>query len=180
MLTLVLLSGCFGEPERLRSVPTAPTVQLTKPAVTVTWAELDGLFSKGNPELPTVLKGLHVGQVEAEMRAVVAQVIDPRIPSDDEVVRNVTTVDFVLGAFPEVGVSLLLAADRSLDEVQVTLPKDQAFAMLMDAWGPPNQVTVAREGQAHATWTTGPWRAELYDFDKDLELLRLTKPKGKG
>jgi hypothetical protein len=156
---IVALFAC-GSPPPPRSVPIAPTTTFEAPAM----ADTTGLLRPGAVSLPVPFASLRAGTPEAEVRAVAAAAADPRLPPRDHRLLGVTAVDLVLGHWPDVGASLLLAADGSLREVHLSLPEGTAMTVLVGAWGPPPSVD---------TWIGPEWEATVHTAPDRSDLVRL-------
>lgn len=158
MVGLIASLLACGEPSEVRSVPTAPTVDLR--ARPVPLPVLEGLLpAAAGP--PTPLGGLKPGASEGDVRGWAKAAADPRVPPEDEVVQGVRTVDLVFRDYPDAGASLLLGDDGTLAEVQVTLPPGAVAAYANPAWGP------------GPPWEGPDWRATLHEAPGKRELLRL-------
>lgn len=163
---ITLLWACAtAPPEAVRSQPIPPTVDLAKPAPSITWATIDGLFAKGSPAVPEALGGLALGQPEAEARAILARIKHPKlIAPDDRVHEGTTVVGARLEAFPEVGVSLLIR-DGVLAELDLSVPAEESLFALTSAWGQPQESVTEGVEVPQPVWLTPTLRIALIATD---------------
>jgi hypothetical protein len=157
--------ACSGEPERISSVPSPPAVELGDAAEgdpAVVWTELGGLFSS-EVGLPADLAELTPGTSGARAREILDAAHRPGIQIMGKVMAGHTVLSSELKSFEGVGVTLILDAEgAALQQVDLSLPHDQALVLLGQQWGDPSETSMA-EGKATYTWRGEPWTVELHD-----------------
>jgi hypothetical protein len=172
--------GCGSGSGELRSKPTEPTVDLRAPrgGGAVVWTNLAALFPAEGPGLPAPLASLAPGMGGEEAAAVLEAARAPGVEITREEIGGHVVMHSVLRDWTDVGVSLVLepGADR-LQQVNLTVPADDALVALGDRWGAP-EVASGAEGRPVYRWRRegAPWRAELDAVGAERAVLAFERP----
>ncbi len=141
---LVLLLGCGSEPKPLTSTPVPPTEDLqgTLPQQTA-WSDLEGFFPN-RPGLPLATQGLSLGMDLAAAEKRLDELALGRSIAKD--IDGQMVVTATLKQPPEVAVAIVSDVDQKVvQELQYTVPADQAERALIEQWGIPGGFTLEDE-----------------------------------
>lgn len=154
-LILALTACGDGSSGAATSVPVQPTIDLSNPEASgLKWVDLEGFVGTDAPGVPDMVQPLALGMSEAETRRTLDSLRDTRLPMPKVVqLDGYRVISAPLAASEQVGVSAIVdvSADK-LDQIDVSVPSDQALFALTQAWGPPTMETHPELGPV-AVWT---------------------------
>lgn len=166
-LLVGMLVGCGSAPSPIRSEPTTPTAEIGGKILAtpeIVWSDLGDVFPATPCAPPARLGALVPGTKGADARAALdaAHLPGTRIMGDVRGGKLVVTT--ILDGHPNVTVLLLLDAEgAALEEIQVSVPQDEALAVLAGRWGEPTSTEFRPEGGSIHRWRAAgaPWAVEI-------------------
>ena len=167
--------GC-GESGPPASVPTEPTVEF-EPKPPDEPQRLVGFFSAGRIALPAALGSMALGMAEADARAELERLRDPRFKNPDEqTIGTYRIVGGTLRGWDVVGLTLIFETQTStLDQIDLSLPEGQALSALVQAYGEHTAEKTDAQGGKVFVWkdTEAQLQLELSEATEGRSICKL-------
>jgi hypothetical protein len=183
-LLVWMVVGCgSSEPGTIRSQPTAPTAEIGGKVLEqpeIVWTDLTDVFPTTPCAPPARLGALAPGAKGADAHAALDAAHLPGTRMTGDVRGGKLVVNGILDGHPNVTVMLVLDEQgEALEEIQVSVPKDEALAVLAARWGAPTSTEFQPDDRSIYRWSApgAPWAVEILPSHEGKEaIIRYHRP----